>query len=212
MTVRTQHGIWVVPPLRAVWIPARVSHSILMSGAVSMRTVYFRTGMLRTPGRQCAVVNVTPLLRELILHACNFTRLSKKVPAQRRILELIADQLKATHSVGLQLPHPADARAARVASLLIADPATPASLEELCKRCGASKRTIQRTFIAETSMTFEKWRRQLRLLHALEILASGAKVISVALDSGYESPSAFISMFKKHFGQTPTRYFQASAL
>ena len=210
MTVRTQHGIWVVPPLRAVWIPARVSHSIAMSGAVSMRTVYFKAGMVTGLGRQCSVINVTPLLRELVLHACNFPRLSKQLSAQRRILEVITDQLKVAHAAGLQLPHPSDTRAARVARLLVADPATQASLEELCKQCGASKRTIQRTFIAETSLSFEKWRRQLRLLHALQVLAAGAKVTSAALDAGYDSPSAFISMFKKQFGTTPTKYFTAS--
>lgn len=211
MTVRTQHGIWVVPPLRAVWIPARVSHSIAMSGAVSMRTLYFNAGMVRGLGRHCTVINVTPLLRELVLHACNFPRLSKQVPAQRRILELITDQLKVAHEAGLQLPHPTDRRAARVARLLVADPATQASLGELCKQCGASKRTIQRTFIAETNLTFDKWRRQSRLLHALRVLASGAKVTSVAMDAGYDSPSAFIAMFKKQFGTTPMRYFRASA-
>ena len=210
MTVRTEHGIWVVPPLRAVWIPARVSHSITMSGDVAMRTLYFKVSAVRAAGRQCAVINVTPLLRELILHACGFPRLSKKLPAQRRILELITDQLKAAHAVGLQLPHPTDARASRVVRLLMDDPATQASLEELCKQCGASKRTIQRTFISETNLTFEKWRRQLRLLRALEILASGAKVTTVAMDTGYDSPSAFISMFKKQFGTTPTRYFQTT--
>jgi AraC-like DNA-binding protein len=208
MTVRTQQGIWVVPPLRAVWIPARVPHSIAMSGMVAMRTLYFNAGMVRALGRQCTVINVTPLLRELLLHACNFPRLSKERPTQRRILELITDQLKEAHAVGLQLPHPTDTRAARVARLLVADPATRASLEELCKQCGASKRTIQRTFIAETNLTFEKWRRQLRLLHAMRVLASGAKVTSVAIDAGYDSPSAFISMFKKQLGTTPTRYFK----
>jgi len=65
MTVRTKEGTWVVPPLRAVWIPSGVPHSIRISGSASMRTIYFRSGMIRKPGRRCAVINVSPLLREL---------------------------------------------------------------------------------------------------------------------------------------------------
>jgi len=90
---------------------------------------------------------------------------------------------------------------------LLADPAQQAPLERLCKNCGASKRTIERIFIEETAMTFGKWRQQLRLWHAMRLLASGEKVTGAAIDAGYNSPSAFISMFKKQLGETPTRYF-----
>jgi AraC-like DNA-binding protein len=81
----------------------------------------------------------------------------------------------------------------------------------LSKQCGASKRTIQRIFLEETKMTFGKWRQQLRLLHAMQLLASGEKVTVAALDAGYTSPSAFISMFRKQLGSTPARYFHADA-
>jgi AraC-like DNA-binding protein len=208
MTVRTAEGTWVVPPLRAVWMPAGVAHSIAIAGPVSMRTIYFRAGMIRKPGRRCAVVNVSPLLRELILHACSIHRLSKSVRSQRRVLEMIRDQLEVAQSLGLQLPYPSDPRAKKVVECLLADPGNQATLHQLCARCGGSKRTIQRAFIAETSLSFDKWRRQLRLLHALRFLASGRKVTAAAMDAGYDSPSAFISMFKRHFGTTPTRYFQ----
>jgi|SRR5690348_4175163 AraC-like DNA-binding protein len=208
MTVRTNAGTWVVPPLRAVWMPAGMAHSIAVSGPVAMRTIYFRKGMIRKPGLRCAVVNVSPLLRELILHACSIRRLRKSVRSERRVLEMIRDQLEVAQSLGLQLPYPSDPRARRVVQFLVDDPGSRATLHELCTRCGGSKRTIQRAFIAETSLSFDKWRRQLRLLHALRFLASGQKVTTAAIDAGYGSPSAFISMFKRHFGTTPTRYFQ----
>jgi methylphosphotriester-DNA--protein-cysteine methyltransferase len=153
-------------------------------------------------------MNVSSLLKELILHACSFPRLNKKVPVQRRIIEIIGDQLKAVRSVPLQLPHPSDSRALRVVEALLADPGERRTLEGLCKECGASKRTIERLFIAETRMTFSKWRQQLRLLHAMQLLASGEKVTGAALASGYDSTSAFISMFKKQLGTTPARYFE----
>lgn len=208
MTVRTRRAIWVVPPLRAVWIPAKTPHSVAMSGPVSMRTLYFLPRIVRTLPKKCFVLNVSSLLKELILHACKFPRLNRKAPAQRRIVGIILDQLEAAHSVPLQLPHPSDSRAMRVVQALLADPGDQRTLERLSKDCGASKRTIERLFIAETKTTFGKWRQQLRLLHAMQLLASGEKVTGAALDAGHSSPSAFISMFRKQLGATPTRYFR----
>ena len=208
MTLRTNQGIWVVPPMRAVWIPAKTPHSVTISGRVAMRTLYFLPGFVNGLAQKCFVMNVTPLLRELILHACTFKRLNKKTPVEKRILEILVDQLQAVDSIPLQLPHPADRRAMRIVQSLVANPGEPKTLQSLSKDCGASKRTIERIFLAETKMTFGKWRQQLRLLHALQLLASGEKVTGAALDAGYCSPSAFISMFKKQLGATPTRYFQ----
>jgi AraC-like DNA-binding protein/quercetin dioxygenase-like cupin family protein len=209
MTVHTKHGIWVVPPLRAVWIPAETPHSVGIAAPVSMRTLYFTPGLVRFFPAKCFVMNVSPLLRELILHACKFPKLQKKNPAHRRIIEIIVDQLEATHSIPLQLPHPNDSRAMRVAKVLLADPAENRTLETLCEDSGASKRTIERLFLAQTKMTFNQWRQQLRLLHAMQLLASGEKVTGAALDAGYASPSAFIAMFRRQLGQTPKRYFAA---
>jgi len=212
MTVRTAQGTWVVPALRAVWIPAKTPHSVTMSGPVSMRTLYFLPRLVRALPAKCSVMNVSSLLKELILHACNFPKLNKKTPLHRRIIEILVDQLEAANSVPLQLPHPSDARALRVVQTLLADPADRRPLKKLARDCGASKRTIERVFWVETKMTFGKWRQQLRLLHAMQRLASGEKVTGAALDAGYSSPSAFISMFKKQLGATPTRYFRPFTL
>jgi AraC-like DNA-binding protein len=208
MTVQTKQGIWVVPPLRAVWIPAGTPHSVTMSGLVSMRTLYFLPKIVRALPKKCFVMNVSSLLRELILHACKFPKLNRKIPVQKRIIELTVDQLAAANSIPLQLPHPLDSRAVRIVEALLADPAEEKTLASLSKDCGASKRTVQRLFLAQTKMTFGKWRQQLRLLHAMRLLAAGEKVTGAALDSGYSSPSAFISMFRKQLGTTPNRYFR----
>src|ERR1700730_9243703 len=69
MTVRTKQGVWVVPPLRAVWIPSNTSHFVATSGSVSMRTLYLLPRLCRTLPRKCFVMNVSSLLKELILHA-----------------------------------------------------------------------------------------------------------------------------------------------
>jgi AraC-like DNA-binding protein len=206
MTLRTMQGVWVVPPMRALWIPADTPHTVGISGQVSMRTLYLSPKLCRAFPPKCFVMNVSPLLKELILHACKFSRLSKRVATERRIVEILVDQLKAVDCIPLQLPRPTDSRAMRVARTLFTNPADQRTLEKLCKDSGGSKRTIQRLFLNDTKMTFAKWRQQLRLLHAMQLLGRGEKVTAAALESGYGSTSAFIAMFRKQLGTTPTRY------
>jgi AraC-like DNA-binding protein len=208
MTVRTRDGTWVVPPQRAVWIPGGIPHSIIMSGSVSMRTLYLRSRLVRRLPRSCRVVNVSSLLRELVLHACKFPTLNKKTRAQAHLIDVIVDQLETVQAIPLQLPSPLDPRAVRVAEALRSDPGAQRSLGQICAIAGASKRTIERLFQLETHTTLGEWRQQLRLMRSLQLLAAGEKITHVALEAGYSTPSAFISMFRRELGQTPKRYFE----
>lgn len=211
MTVRTSDCAWVVPTHRAVWIPAAVPHAITMSGTVAMRTLYFKRGLAKAVPRACCVVNVPPLLKELILHACGFAKLKKTNKWQAHLIDIIIDQLEAIQMVPLQLPNPSDPRAQRIAQRLLSDPGDRRPLAQICKSAGASKRTVERLFHEDTGMTFGKWRQQLRLMHAMRLLADGAKVTYAALEAGYSTPSSFISMFRKTLGTTPTQYFKTAA-
>jgi AraC-like DNA-binding protein len=206
MTLETAAGLWVVPPLRAVWIPAHTEHGVTMSGNVSMRTLYLAPAICRSLPRQCLVINISSLLRELILHVCTFPRLHKRTPSHRHIIELILDQLKSVKAIPMQLPHPSDKRARKLVDRLRAHPTDQRSLELLASECGASKRTMQRLFAAESGMSFSRWRQRARLIHALQSLAAGESVTAAALDAGYATTSAFISMFRKQLGTTPSRY------
>ena len=111
----------------------------------------------------------------------------------------------------MQLPNLSDARALRVAEVLINDPSDSRPLAQICKVSGASKRTVERLFQENVGMTFGKWRQQLRLMQAMRLLAEGAKVTHAALEAGYSTPSAFIFMFRKALGTTPTLYFRTAA-
>jgi AraC-like DNA-binding protein len=210
MTIRTETGSWVVPPHRAVWIPAGISHTIAISGMVAMRTLYLKPRIARTLPRDCSVLNVSPLLRELILHACKLGALRKRARSRAHLIGVILDQLEAVEMIPLQLPHVSDPRAQRVAEVLTSNPGDDRTLTQICRKSGASKRTIERLFQQESGMTFGKWRQQLRLMQAMRLLAEGAKVTHAALEAGYSTPSAFISMFRKSLGTTPTAYFRHS--
>jgi AraC-like DNA-binding protein/quercetin dioxygenase-like cupin family protein len=207
MTVNTTNGSWVVPSRRAVWVPAGINHEIKMTGAVSVRTLYLSPTLKGPLPKNCRVINVSPLLREMILHTIDVGMLDRSIPSQRRLIGVIVDQLKAVPAVPLQLPMPSDSRALRVAETLRDRPGDTTSLEHLASGAGASKRTLERIFQSETRMTFGKWRQQLRLLHALKLLASGESVTAVAFEVGYDSTSAFIASFKNALGTTPGRYY-----
>ena len=207
MTVRALDSAWVVPTDRAVWIPAKLPHTIIMSGMVSMRTLYLRPRLAKTLPRSCCVLNVSALLKELILHACMLAAVNRKNERQRHLIALLLDQLETIQTVSLQLPNPSDPRALRVAGVLLANPGDQRTLTQICKEIGAGKRTIERRFQHETGMTFGKWRQQLRLMQAMRLLAEGFKVTHAAMEAGYSTPSAFISMFRKAWGTTPARCF-----
>ena len=211
MTVQTDEGSWVVPTHRGVWIPKGVAHTIAMSGAVAMRTLYLKPRMAKLLPRSCCVINISPLLKELIVEACATGALKNRVLAERHLADVIVDQLRIVQAVPLQLPGVVDPRAKRVAEALLADPGNRQSLTQLCKTSGASCRTIERIFLDETAMTIGKWRQQLRLMHAMRLLGEGAKVTYAAQEAGYSAPSAFIAAFRKMLGTTPTLHFGRTA-
>ena len=208
MTVRTPNGTWVVPPHRAVWIPAEIPHTITMSGLVAMRTLYLKPRLAKGLPRDCCVINVSTLLKELILYACTVRTLRRSVKWQTHLVTVILHQLEAVQTIPLQLPHLSDPRLVRIAEILMSDPRDSRTLARLCKRTGAGKRSVERLFQQEIGMTFGKWRQQLRLMAGMRLLAEGAKVTHAALESGYSTPSAFTSMFRKALGTTPSSYFR----
>jgi AraC-like DNA-binding protein len=212
ITVNTARGSWVVPPQRAVWVPAGIEHEVEMVGPVSVRTLYLRTELSDSLPPDCCVINISTLFRELILRVLEIGMLNRNVAHHKHLIDIILDQFQTLPTVALNLPMPNDARALRVAELVRRNPADAQSLDHLVRKIGASKRTIERLFQAETEMTFGKWRQQFRMLHALRLLAAGESVTTAALEVGYDSTSAFISAFKSAVGTTPGRYYAEAQL
>jgi AraC-like DNA-binding protein len=209
MTVTTPHGTWVVPPQRAVWVPPRTDHATRISGRVGMRTLYLRRDVARVLPARCCVVNVSPLLRELILAATRMPVLYDRRGRDGRVMTLILDELKGAADLPLHLPRPRDRRAQRICEAILAAPADARGLDAWAVEVGASTRTLARLFQRETGMSFASWRQQARLLESLRRLAAGEPVTAVALDCGYRSPSAFAAMFRRALGVAPTAYFAA---
>jgi AraC-like DNA-binding protein len=206
LTVHTATTSWIVPSARALWMPAQTEHGLRATGAVRLRTIYLRPDIADGLPAECAVVEVCPFLRELILHVVGLGMLDESIPSQRHLTRVLVHQLSETVPIPLALRLPSDRRALRVAKRVLNSPSDKATLDGLAHRSGASRRTLERLFRAETGMTFGRWRQQVRLFHALELLALGRAVTEVAMDAGYDSTSAFIAMFQRTLGTTPGRY------
>jgi len=178
-----------------------------MAGIVALRMLYIRPKGRPLTGDDCFVVNVSPLLRELIVRAVQVGALDSTVPSHQHLIGVIRDELSTLSAVPLQLPLPRDPRAVRLAEL-VRQPGAALPFDHLLRQAGGSRRTMERLFRSETAMSLGQWLRRARLLEGLRRMGAGETVGTVALDLGYSSPSAFISMFRRELGQTPRRYLE----
>jgi AraC-like DNA-binding protein len=207
IVVTSGHGRWVVPSTRALWMPAGTVHAVRCIGLVQMRNLYVRPRVIAGMPAQPSVVEVGPLLTELIRHAAMIPWDHRPDSRDGRLMRLILDELHALPELPLHLPEPNDPRLQRICDALQDEPADASTLEDWATRLQLDVKTVQRLFQRELGMTFGQWRQQVRLLRGLERLAVGEKIIDVALALGYDSPSAFTAMFRRQFGQPPSRFF-----
>lgn len=203
MFVRTPGRAWLIPPSRALWIPAGADHAIDAHGELHMRTLYLHEQGARSLPAACMAFEVTPLLRELVLRvtAPAATRLSPQLDLVAQLLIAEIAQLPRCR-LELPMPHSADLLAWCERML---DPARG----DAGRAAPGSAKTLYRRFRAETGISFVQWKRQAVLLHAVRLLGAGASVTRVALDLGYESPSAFTTMFRRSLGVTPRTFLSA---
>lgn len=207
MSVTTRSASFVVPPQRAVWMPRETEHRVEAHSDVAIRTLYIDPHVLTSLPEEACILQVTPLLRELIVTAVAAGAVYEPSSPQSRIMSVILDQIGVLPIVSLALPTPQDSRLLRITRSLIENPADQRDLEKWAIEVGASKRTLNRLFSAQTGMSFSAWRQQRRIHRALELLIIGKSVTSIALELGYENTSAFIAMFKRCLGTTPSHYF-----
>ena len=208
LRVVSASGTWVVPASQAVWVPPEVEHEVIAADSVSIRSLFVDPRVARDLPQECRVVDVAPLLRELILQAVALGNDYPLKGPQRRLMDVLLDQLHELPLAPLHLPMARDKRLLSIMEALLADPADARGLEVWAERAGASARTLARLFLRDTGMTFGEWRKQLRLLEAVDRLGQGQAVTQVALELGYQSASAFIAMFRRALGCSPGRYLR----
>jgi AraC-like DNA-binding protein len=207
LTVVTEQATWVLPPTRALWIPARLRHETRASGPATMRSLYLRPDLCPIGWAAPTPVRAEPLLTELIGY---LERESLEPPRRARAEALLTDLLDPVPLATIEVRLPTDERARDVAKALGDNPADKRTLEEWGRHVGASGRTLARAFLAGTGVPFGRWRTLLRLQAALPALAAGQPVGNVGRRVGYESSSAFVAAFRHETGLTPAAYVQGS--
>jgi AraC-like DNA-binding protein len=206
MRVAADGSMWVVPPQRALWMPAGAEHGITMLSDVTMRTLYLRDDAAAAMPLSCRVLPVSPLLRELIVRATELPLQYDEDGPAGHVIALLLAELHGLQSLPLQLPMPQEVRLRALCLALLAAPGDQRTLREWAQSVNASERTVARLFQNETGLSFGAWRQQARLLEAMGRLGSGAPVTQVALDLGYDSVSAFSAMFRRAAGASPSAY------
>ncbi|NEI72935.1 helix-turn-helix domain-containing protein [Rhizobium lusitanum] len=208
LTVQAAGGIWTVPPHCALWIPSGVFHAGRVAGHIKIGSLYIDPALAAPLDQNCGILFVQPFLRELILRFDSETPLANMDrERETRLISVLLDELDAAPPEPIHLPMPNDRRLRRLTESMIENPGLRFTIDEWGARVGASNRTLSRLFQRETRMSFIRWRQQLHIGLALQRLAQGEQVTNIAGDLGYESVSAFISMFRRMLGTTPARYF-----
>jgi AraC-like DNA-binding protein len=203
LTVLTEGATWVLPPTRALWIPAGLPHETGASGQATMRSVYVSPGLSQVDWTVPTVIAASPLLAEVI----GYLGGELTAPRRARAEAVLSDLLTPIPVTSLDVRFPDDQLAGPVARALRDNPADPRTLAEWGRAVGASERTLARAFVAGTGLPFGQWRTLLRIQSALPLLAAGEAAGRVAGRVGYETPSAFIAAFRRLTGITPTAYF-----
>lgn len=207
MHVRTRHGSWLMPAHRAGWIPPGEPHSVSISGALSGWTLLVAPDAAQVLPAMPCVIGISELMRALARRVAGWVAPLQLDAAQARLIAVLLDEIRQAPHEALHLPMPADRRAARIAGALLLSPGDARDLPAWAAWAGLSARTLSRLFLAETGLSFAQWRQQARLTLALEQLARGVAVAEVAEALGYATPSNFIAMFRRAFGDTPAHYF-----
>lgn len=203
MRVDTPEAGFVVPPGRALWMPAGMSHEVRSQGRLAMRALFFRADAAGVGERMPSAMGVSPLLRELILAACAEPLEWDEAGRGGHLAALIAEEVARAPRLPFGVPALRDPRLKRLATALAREPASELTLEDWSARCGASARTLARLFQMETGMGFSRWRQTLRLTEAAALLAQGATPARAAAAVGYASAPAFGAAFRAAFGITP---------
>jgi AraC-like DNA-binding protein len=196
---------WIVSSGRSVWIPANCPHSMQSYGPIQGWSIYLDDETCQLLPKVPGLMHTTSLLNEAVLRAACWES-SELTDSQRRIAQMIVDEVCSMPHDLIELPIPLDRRALRVANALNTDLSSNKSITEWAQWVGTSAKTLSRHFIDETGMTFGQWRQQARMLRALELLATNLPITVIALESGYETTSAFVAMFKRWRGVTPGQY------
>ncbi|MEH0885649.1 helix-turn-helix transcriptional regulator [Enterobacter sp. UNJFSC 003] len=205
ITCEVENAMLMVPPQYAVWIPRQMPHSNKATPGAQLCFLFVEPGAVRLP-EHCCTLKISPLVRELILSLASKVPEQLALSATSRLVDVLFDELPQQPQEHLQLPVSAHPKIRLMSEKMAEEPAAWQTLAQWASHFAMSERNLARLVVKETGLSFRRWRHQLQLIVALQLLIGGKSVQQAAQSLGYDSTTAFITMFKKGLGQTPARY------
>ena len=205
MRVETANALFLLPPTKALFLPADEVHSITMEGDVAMRELFIGRPVAGALASEPRVLTVSPLLRELILAICAEPLDWSPEGRCSHLVALIIDEIGRAKTLMTRLPQLREPRLSQIACAITDNPADRRTLDDWAEVCGASARTLERLFHQDTGMTFGQWRLQARLNAAFVLLMTDGEIARIALKVGFSTQSAFGVAFRRTFGLTPAQ-------
>lgn len=206
LTTRTAHGTWSLAPGSAGWMPPEEPHTVLIDGPLRGWGLLLAPGVCHDLPDEPGVLGISSLLQAVSERVCSWSPASHASDRQQHLVEVLLDEIRSAPRQRMHLPMPRDRRLLRIASQLLADPADDRDLAAWARWAGLSTRSLTRHFRDETTLSFAQWRQQARLAEALRQLAEGRAVSDIAHGLGFSSSSAFVTVFRRHFGVPPGRW------
>jgi AraC-like DNA-binding protein len=206
MTCEAEGGIWIVPPQAAIWIPPGLEHRITLAGSVEGYVAFVEPAVARDLPSACCTIAATPLLRELLVRTAQYPIELADGGMESRVASLLLEEIAVAEVGRLHLPMPRDKRLRAIFESIMERPDDRRTLGAWAKRHAMSERTFARLIVAETGMSFGRWRQQLDIMLAIQWMAEGAAIKKVAGDLGFASVGSFVTMFRKALGSSPGRY------
>lgn len=205
VTCEVPSGLWIVPPRSGVWMPGGRPHRMRASAGTDLCLLCVEPSAASLPD-ECCTLSLSPLVREMILRLSTLPQAYEEAGATARLVGVMLEELALMPIERLWFPLSEDPRLRRIADQLASHPADRRTAEAWAASVALSERTLTRMVLRETGMSFGRWRQQLQIMVALKALYEGRRVQDIADDLGYESVSAFITMFRKALGKSPTKY------
>lgn len=206
LAITTDEGCWVVPGSHALWIPPHVPHWTRSIGAASIRTIYFSKERTEHFHHECVLLEINNLLRELVIAVLEIADDIIEGTRNDYLLKLFIEELKTSPVSNIYLPTPNTQRLKTLCQTIFYNGKLNWGLADCANYLGVNQKTVQRWFLNDLNMSFGAWRKQARLMVALQWLAAGKNILEISLEAGYSSPSAFSAMFRNEFGTPPSTF------
>ncbi|XJC79169.1 AraC family transcriptional regulator (plasmid) [Delftia tsuruhatensis] len=205
VTLQTDQGYWMVPPLCAVWVPVGIRHRARADDQALIHFLYIQPGLDELPDH-CSTLDLIPMVREMIIHLSDLNPHYVPGSQTHRLALVLLETLNQMPTRQLHVPVPEDKVLQTIAQHMLQQPDSRPTMADWAKELAMSERTLARHMLKHTGMSFGRWRQQFMIMLALQKLGSGMSVKSTARELGYTSISAFITVFKSILGETPSRY------